>query len=233
MQNLITDDNNSDSPPDEAYLPPHIQARQTVRLLTGLPLAPQIESQDQDQAEDNQGEADNKQDKEDYKIQREVNKHKDDINKEETKIKQEKEELCQLIETLCKEKEEQEQYSNHKDKDKNKYKDKEAWHNPPSHSEFSIQEESQHEETNNDNKVLNQPQVTPSTNSGNNLNQTNVTTSTMVDPKYDIKRIDTNIIGLLKYSRSGHRKHDAIPLAIVQAFGTMGNVVWTDILLTQ
>jgi len=55
----------------------------------------------------------------------------------------------------------------------------------------------------------------------------------MVDPKYDIERIDKNILRLLKYSRSGHKKDDPIPLAIVQAFGTMRNVAWTDILLQQ
>ena len=55
----------------------------------------------------------------------------------------------------------------------------------------------------------------------------------MVDPKYDIKLIDKDILRLLKYSQSSHRKDDPIPLAIVQSFGTIGNVAWTDILLPQ
>ena len=55
----------------------------------------------------------------------------------------------------------------------------------------------------------------------------------MVDPKYDIEWIDKNILRLLKYSQSGHKKDDLIPLIIVQAVGNMRNVVWIDILLPQ
>ena len=48
MQNLVTDNDNSNSPPDKDYLPTDF-----IHLQTGLPI-----HQEQDQVEDNQEEAD-------------------------------------------------------------------------------------------------------------------------------------------------------------------------------
>ena len=157
---------------------------------------------------------DNENKKEDQQDQEEEEDHKEECSKEEDLNKPQFESIFSI-------------WEDHKDKDK-----EEDSNNPLSYSIFAIEEEQEHKEKD-DNKDLNQPWKTSSEDNNEDLNQPHIVTSTMVDPKYDIERIDKDILRLLKYSRSSHRKNDPIPLALVQSFGTIGNVVWTDILLPQ
>lgn len=57
-----------------------------------------------------------------------------------------------------------------------------------------------------------------------------VHSSMMMKPKYDVSRIDKELLWFLEYTCSGHCSDDWIPLALVQAFG---DVSWTDILIDQ